>query len=85
MNTLTDRHLIRPETLLEFGHGWEAPTPQEVVAVFNRCDLTRAQIAEMLGLGERAIFKWTKGDSRIPYAAWRLLCLKVGLLDVEKI
>lgn len=73
---------IRPECLKPASIGWEQPTGQEVRAVVKRAGFTGRAAARFLGLGlkgDRTVRRWIGNDSRIPYAAWALLCHKAGL------
>lgn len=89
---------IRPETLLPYSQGWESPTPDEVRAlieyagqVTGKNKLTGSEVARLAGIRDaRTIRKWTapqdaKNHTPIPYAAWRLLLLYAGLVELEPI
>lgn len=89
---------IRPETMLPYGQGWESPTPDEVRElivyagqVTGKDKLTGSEVARLTGIKDgRTIRKWTapreaKNHTPIPYAAWRLLLLYAGLVDLEPI
>lgn len=73
---------IRSECLRPASAGWEQPTGQEVRAVVKRAGFTGRAAARFLGLGlkgDRTVRRWIGNDSRIPYAAWALLCHRAGL------
>ena len=71
---------IRSECL-QPAENWQQPTGQEVKAILKQADLKGSEAAALLGLGEggsRTIRRWTGQESKIPYAAWALLCWFAG-------
>lgn len=86
---------IRSATLLPFGQGYEPPTPDEVRAllviaghVAGKDKLTGSEAAQLVGVNPRNVRKWTapcdsSNHVQIPYAAWRLLLLHAGIVDLE--
>lgn len=85
---------ISPETLNKPNNGWVRPTPLEVRALIvylgaqqGKEKLTGSEIANIVGADPRSIRRWTapvdsSNSKNIPYAAWRLLLLSAGLVDV---
>lgn len=70
---------IRPEALLEFAHpDYSPPTTMEIRKVLKMLGLTGSKAGELLGVGGRTIRKWTGGQNRMPYSAWRLLIIKMN-------
>lgn len=57
------------------------PTPDDIRAALKSGELTGSQAARLLGVSGRTVRKWTGGEQRMPYSAWRLLVLAVGLVD----
>jgi hypothetical protein len=67
-----------------FDDGYTAPTSAEVRRAF--ADRNRQDIADMLGVEVRTIYRWMgrRGDNstrRIPYSAWRLFLILTGQLN----
>lgn len=85
---------LRPETLRSFPH-WEPPTAEEIRLVVRlaarargKRKLTHVEVAGLCGAsstgsgsgkGSRTVRRWIGGESRIPYAAWAILCAEAGL------
>ena len=86
---------IRSSTLLSFDQGWEQPTPDEVrklIEYAGRCvekeKLTGKEVANITGVNPRNVRKWSAPENtsnfvRIPYAAWRLLLLHAGIVELK--
>lgn len=61
------------------------PSPEEVREALRLGGLSGTQAALLLGVastekkGSRTVRKWTGGEATIPYAAWRLLLIELGL------
>lgn len=56
------------------------PSPADVRAVLAYGELSSESAAKIVGVtGRRTIGKWASGQRKIPYAAWRLLLIHVGL------
>lgn len=85
--------ILRDETLNKFDNGFEQPTPQEVRALIRYLGLTGSQVADFVGIkNNRTVRKWqetkeeredgeiNRNKNDIPYAAWRLLLLRGGLV-----
>jgi hypothetical protein len=74
-----------PASLLPFSDpGFVAPTHADVRALTQRYKLTGAAVAQLTGVLPRTVRKWlappnVANHSPIPYAAWRLLLIEVGL------
>lgn len=80
----------RPETRRKAEDNWAEPTANEIRTVLALAELNHYQAGLFLGLsvqpatensgnGCRTIRRWLSGDSKIPYAAWALLCDRAGL------
>lgn len=73
---------IRQGCLLPFRDpGYQAPTPDEIREAIKRGGLTGAAAGELLGVTGRTIRKWIGNERPIPYSAWRLLLIEVGIAD----
>ena len=71
---------IRQGSLLLFTNpGYQRPSPNELRAALDAGGLTGATAAALLGVSGRTLRKWTGGDRDIPYSAWRLLIISLGL------
>ncbi len=71
---------LRPETLLEYGDpAYANPTPDEIRQVLKAGDLTGSRAGTLVGVNGRTIRKWTGGEQKISYSAWRMLLQRVGL------
>lgn len=68
-------------TLYPYGDPqYQAPTAKDVRMVLKYGELTQSTAAKVVGVrSDRTIRKWVNGDREIPYAAWRLLLIRVGL------
>jgi hypothetical protein len=67
---------------------WVPPTGAEVQEVLRRAGFTGRLGADYLDLADksgRQIRKWISGDTRIPYAAWALLCYAADLGTIWEI
>ncbi|MDX3904428.1 MAG: helix-turn-helix transcriptional regulator [Pigmentiphaga sp.] len=77
---------IRPETLREFGAGWEPPTAAEIRAVIRLAGLTAGEVAALVGMPDRGMVqRWTTGDAPVPFAAWAILCEVAGLGTIWRV
>ncbi len=76
----------RKELLLQFSNpNYEFPTSEDVKALVKQFNLTGGSVATLTGVEPRTVRKWMAPDSaanhsKIPYAAWRLLLLELGLV-----
>ena len=52
--------------------------PEAFILMRHRAFLTTQQVAKLLDVTHRTLLNWEKGQSRIPYTAFRVLKLKVG-------
>lgn len=60
------------------------PTPDQMRAVLSHRDHWTGSIAgKKLGVDARTIRKWIGGETKIPYAAWRLLLALKGIIKIE--
>ena len=82
-----DHPNIRLECLRP-AESWTQPTGEEVREVLRLAGLTGGAAAKRLGLGvkgDRTVRRWIGEDSRIPYAAWALLCDLAGLGQIWRV
>jgi DNA-binding transcriptional regulator YiaG len=71
---------IRQGSLLLFTNpGYKRPSSNELRAALDAGGLTGATAAALLGVSGRTLRKWTSGERDIPYSAWRLLIISLGL------
>lgn len=52
----------------------------ELIRLVNKSGLMRIEISEYLGIGERTLYTWMRGRSRIPKMA--IIALKVLVKEV---
>lgn len=75
--------VIRESCFLPFNQGWTQPTPDEVKAMINRLGMSREEVSDYVGAGSgRSVRRWeapedSPGHRNIPYAAWRLLWMRL--------
>ena len=70
---------IRPQVLLDYSDpDYVSPTPGEIKRVLASNGLSGSKAADLLGVNSRTIRKWTGGEQRMPYSAWKLLLLNVS-------
>lgn len=73
---------------------YQRPTPEEVGRLISLAGWSQTDVAKIVGVsynmskGSSTIRKWKaavdKDDSRpIPYAAWRLMLIEVGVVEPE--
>lgn len=86
--------ILREETLNKFDGGFEQPTPDEVRTLIRYLGMTGSQVCAFVGVkNNRTVRKWqetkatldnseeiNRNKNDIPYAAWRLLLLRAGLV-----
>lgn len=74
---------IRETALLEYSDSrYTPPEPDEIRAALHLASLTGREAADLLGVSTgRTIRKWVGGEQAMPYAAWRLLIDRAGLLE----
>lgn len=53
---------------------------EELIRLVNKSGLMRIEISEYLGIGERTLYTWMRGGSRIPKMA--IIALKVLVKEV---
>lgn len=69
---------------------FQMPAPEDVRAVIQLLGLTGDQVAGLVGVRDgRAVRRWvapqgSKTHAQIDYAAWRLLLLEAGLVQLRK-
>lgn len=74
------RTTIRQGCLVPFADTrYVAPTPDDIKQALREGSLTGAAAGQLLGVTGRTIRKWTGGERDIPYSAWRLLLISIGL------
>lgn len=65
---------VKPESFLEYSHPeYEDPGPDEIREVLSYGNLTGSAAGNLLGVNSRTIRKWTGGEQKMPYSAWKLL------------
>ena len=70
---------VRPQVLLEFSDpDYASPTPDEIKRVLTANGLSGSRAGDLLGVNSRTIRKWTGGEQRMPYSAWKLLLLNTS-------
>lgn len=70
---------IRPQVLLDYSDpDYVSPTPSEIKHVLVSIGLSGSKAADLLGVNSRTVRKWTGGEQRMPYSAWKLLLLNVS-------
>jgi hypothetical protein len=78
---------INQEALYPFADPrYRPPTPEDVRAVLRVLGWTGREAAKRLGLGkkgDRTVRRWTGGERKIPYAAWRFMLLAAHLVNIE--
>lgn len=57
------------------------PEPEHVREVLKRGLLTGSRAGNLVGVSSRTIRKWTGGDQKISYSAWRMLLYYCGLIS----
>lgn len=77
---------IRPAALLKFDDpGYQPPTPADVRALKAASGLTGRELCILVGIEDQRTWRrWSQdsdapGSRQIPYSAWRLLLLELGL------
>ena len=69
---------IRPEATLEYADpGYSRPSPADIKSALSAGGLSGAKAGRLLGVNDRTVRKWTGGEQKMPYAAWRLLLMYV--------
>lgn len=51
------------------------PTPAEVLALRERCQMTQTEFAHLLYATRDAVAKWEAGERRMPGLTWEYACL----------
>lgn len=70
---------VRPEATLEYADpGYSRPSPAEIKSALAAGGLSGAKAGQLLGVNGRTVRKWTGGDQKMPYSAWRLLLMHVN-------
>src|SRR5690625_1310334 len=78
---------VNPRTLLRSTDpGYERPTYADLRALKDRSGETGGRLAQRVGVDPRTWRKWTappeaKNAQQIPYAAWRLLLVELGVVE----
>lgn len=60
---------------------YQPPTKEEIRTALKLAGFTGATAGDFLGVSGRTIRKWTGDERPIPYSAWRLLLIKIGLAE----
>ena len=72
-------------TLLPYGDpGYREPTPEDIRLALHLGGLTGSQTGALLGVDGRTVRRWTGGERDMPYSAWRLLLIEIGLAAATK-
>ncbi|WP_456301586.1 XRE family transcriptional regulator [Paraburkholderia tropica] len=83
---MSDRPLVEiRDECLQPAIYWSRPTGAEVQEVLRIAGFTGRLAADYLDLSDksgRQIRKWISGETRIPYAAWALLCFAADLGNI---
>lgn len=69
---------IRNETLTT-NIRWVQPTPEEIRLVISLSGWSQSETARFLGVTTRQVNRWVKGEAKISYSAWAILCHQAGL------
>ena len=70
---------VRPQVLLDYSDpDYASPTPDEIKRVLTSNGLSGSSAGDLLGVNSRTIRKWTGGEQRMPYSAWKLLLLNIS-------
>ena len=57
---------VNPACLLEFGQGYEPPTPEDIKKIMNKHHLSSAKVADIVGVnGGRTVRKWTAAKTKV--------------------
>lgn len=67
--------------LNQWGENYTTPTKNEVREILKELEMTGLKCGEFVGVNSRTVRRWTGGDCKIPYSAWRMLILKAGKID----
>tara|TARA_B100001540_G_scaffold145197_1_gene128741 strand:+ start:1418 stop:1741 length:324 start_codon:yes stop_codon:yes gene_type:complete len=78
---------LPPGTLLRYADPeYQAPTPQDVRTLKTISGMTGRELCALVGMEDHRTWRrWSQepdqaGHRQIPYAAWRLLVLELGLV-----
>ena len=55
----------------------ESPSPEEFRAFLEEHKLTGRATANLVGVKDRQVRRWSSGDAKIPYAVWFTLNVKI--------
>jgi hypothetical protein len=87
---VSSRTKLRPETLLRFTDpDYQAPDHEDLRTLKDLSGKTGGELAAMAGLQDARTFrKWTAPPAanqraQIPYAAWRLLLIELGMIKSD--
>lgn len=64
---------------------YSSPDREDIKSIVSKFNLTGAAVAGITGVGTRQVRKWmspedTSNHTPIPYAAWRLLLIELGVV-----
>jgi len=71
--------LDRPGLFDAYTPAWKPPSVAEFRELLRVADLSGSRAGLLVGVEQRRIRKWAGGEGDVPYAAWRLLSIYVGL------
>ncbi len=65
-----------------WGQGYAPPSDSDIKDILSELNMTGQDCADMVGVASsRTVRRWTSGDAKIPYSAWRMLLLKAGKIE----
>lgn len=76
-NPVADK--LRDETLRPAYDNWVAPTPDEINLALSMANWSGEQLARRTGVQGSSIRAFLRGEKKMPYAIWALLCEEAGL------
>ena len=81
---------IDPRCLEKFGSPrYQPPDYNQVKILKSKSGLSGAELAKLVGVEPRTFRKWiapteAKNSTNIPYSAWRLLLIELGIVKSEE-
>ena len=67
---------------LTLGENWTQASPEEVIEALRLAKLSAENAGRVLGYGignGRTVRRWRLGETKVPHAAWAILCDLAGL------
>ena len=62
--------------------GWQTPSGEEIRAILSSLGWTQEEAARFLLVNPRSLRRWVLNESKIPYAAWGILCYEAGYGEI---